>query len=119
MRSPLSSGALVSIALLVVGCTEFLPTPPPIIPATTCAEYLAMADGQRADLVTAIVDAEGLLELVRERQHERPTTSRGTLILEAVESVRKNCEVLREPGRRVVQLTMELYANGRSFDGRP
>jgi hypothetical protein len=110
---------LLATTLALWACAGLLPSPERVAPSTTCAEFTAMAPDARANLVTAIIDAENLLEFVRSRQHEGPTTTRATLILEALASVQKNCEVMRKPRQSVSQLIMALYADDQSRAREP
>jgi hypothetical protein len=101
----------------MAGCSLLLPGPRP--EAVTCAEWLAMPIARQTELAATMVEAEDLWEGVRQAQHHQPGVPRELLIREVIASVTKNCEVMRKPGQLIVDLTMQLYAGGRAYDGRP
>jgi hypothetical protein len=110
--------AVASVLIVVVaGCSLLLPGPRP--EAVTCAEWLAMPTARQTELAVTMVQAEDLWDGVRKAQHHQPGVPGELLIREVVASVTKNCDVMGEPRQLVVDLTMQLYAGGRAYDGRP
>jgi hypothetical protein len=114
---PRRSVALPALMAAVVGCSLLRPAPEPR--AVTCGAWLTMPTDLQSDLAATMVEAEDLWEGVRQAQHHRPGVPRELLIREVVASVTKNCEVMGEPRQLIVDLTMQLYAGGRIYDGRP
>jgi hypothetical protein len=102
------------VTIVVAGCSRghTAATNP-----TTCADWRSMSETAQTELVTTIVDANGLLEAVRAGQHESRSVPNATLIQDAVRSVTKNCELIGQPVRLVADLVVQLYGAGRPSDG--
>lgn len=108
------AAASAAVVMLIAGCSATVAAP---VRQTTCAEWLAMLPGPQTDLATSIVDREGLLEAVREVQHEAPSVPQASLIQDVVGSITKDCQVIGKPDPLVVDLALRLYGGGRAPDG--
>ncbi len=104
----------VGVMVMVAGCST---SPTAAIHSTTCADWRSMAESARTELVTAIVDANDLLEAVRAVQHVGPAAPRAALLQEVVGSVTKNCQAIGRPDQLVLDITLQLYGAGRASDG--
>ncbi len=113
----LARAALGAVTVVVAGCSAWFDGPEAV--RTTCAQWLALPAGSQTILATTMIDSEDILESVREAQRQEPGASKASLIQDVVQSVTKNCEVMGEPDRLVVALTMQLYGGGRAYDGKP
>jgi hypothetical protein len=102
------------VTIVVAGCStgHTAATDP-----TTCADWRSMSETAQTELVTTIVDANGLLEAVRAGQHESRAVPNAILIQDAVGSVTKNCELIGQPVRLVADLVVQLYGAGRPSEG--
>ena len=103
----------VGVMVMVAGCST---SPTAATHSTTCADWRSMAESAQTELVTAIVDANDLLEAVRAVQHVGPAASRAAVLQDVVGSIMKNCELIGQPVQLVADLIVKLGA-GRAPDG--
>jgi hypothetical protein len=107
--------ALSALVMTVVaGCST---GPTAATNPTTCADWRSMSETAQTELVTTIVDANGLQEAVRAAQHEGPAVAKAALIQDVVGSVTKNCDPTGKRVQLVADLVVQLYGAGRTFDG--
>jgi hypothetical protein len=104
----------VVVTVMVAGCSA---SPTGATHSTTCAEWRSMSETAQTELVTAIVDANDLLEAVRAVQHEGPAVPRAALLQDVVGSITKNCQAVDGPDQLVLDITLQLYGVGRASDG--
>ena len=104
----------VGVMVMVAGCST---SPTAATHSTTCADWRSMAESAQTELVTAIVDANDLLEAVRAVQHVGPAAPRAALLQDVVGSITKNCQAVGGPDRLVLDIRLLLYGAGRASDG--
>ena len=104
----------VLVTIVIAGCSTGSAT---ATDPTTCADWRSMPETAQTELVTKIVDANGLLEAVRAAQHEGPAVAKAALIQDVVGSVTMNCDPRGQPVQLVADLVVQIYGAGRTFDG--
>jgi hypothetical protein len=104
----------VAATVMAAGCSTWSTA---ATNSTTCAEWQSMSETGQTELVTAIVDANNLLEGVRATQHEGPTVPRAALLQDVVGSITKNCPARGGPDQLVLDIALQLYGAGRASEG--
>jgi hypothetical protein len=101
------SMAMVAV-LLLAACDA---APAVFVPDISCAGWRNLANEDRASISEQMIRADRLFQGIQMSQQVPPDTPEDQLVLMAVESIAKNCELQRwSPELRVRDLLRDLYA---------
>ena len=101
--------SLVMVAVLFISACDAAPAL--FVPDVSCAGWRNLGSEERASISEQMIRADRLFQAVQIAQQVPPETPEDQLVVMAVESITKNCELQRwSPELRVRALLRDLYA---------